>query len=53
MAVVVLRQMHGAKAAPANLLFDDVLIDAVDGCAVVIVAAPILRLGIECLLHTL
>ena len=42
--------MHGTETAAPNLLLDDILIDAMDGGAVIIVAATILRFGVQRLL---
>lgn len=44
--------MYGAEAASPNLLLDDVLIDAVDGAAIVFTAA-IVRACVERLLDAL
>ena len=42
--------MYRAKTAAANLLLDDILVDAMNGCAVIVVAAAILRFGVQSLL---
>ena len=48
---IILRQMHRTETAAPNLLLDDILIDAMDRGTVIIIAAAILRLGVQRLFH--
>lgn len=51
MPILVHSQMHGTEATAANFLLDHILIYAVHG-GTVLVAAPIMRAGIECFLDS-